>query len=404
MMLTYLIDFFTMYSSTIPYVVFFHMFYGKEDSMKESLLWMLPCTLLFYAVVMLSYLIPNELLGMAVKTVVNSLLYILFFHIRFRKPYLQLFFLTCQVSIIVIFSQLLLSVFLDLSYFTNYLSEERQFLYITIVSLLCSVLEVFLVWFFLTFFKKSFSKVRIPGSLLLLLVVTLTAIVSQGALLMYFNNSDSVVSPVIMIPLIILYVALLGAPIYMMFHETTLRQRIRKLPVFSVSNEHLNDQLHFLEQQKQEIQAAETELRNYKQNADLSVSINDVYAAANKYVENLYTDNPVINTLLMYYSDRFEHAGITYSFQFETSTYTPIPDNFLIYVFSGLLDNMHSSVSLRFTRNANIYTLSVSTTGGITDTAHLVLKSLQNLSSKDKVRFETYSADQADHIRIHFLT
>ena len=42
MMLTYLIDFFTMYSSTIPYVVFFHMFYGKEDSMKESLLWMLP--------------------------------------------------------------------------------------------------------------------------------------------------------------------------------------------------------------------------------------------------------------------------------------------------------------------------------------------------------------------------
>ena len=106
----------------------------------------------------------------------------------------------------------------------------------------------------------------------------------------------------------------------------------------------------------------------------------------------------------MYYSDRFERAGITYSFQFETSTYTPIPDNFLIYVFSGLLDNMHSSVSLRFTRNANIYTLSVSTTGGITDTAHLALKSLQNLSSKDKIRFETYSADQEDHIRIHFLT
>ena len=40
---------------------------------------MIPFCVLFYITVNLSYLIPDELLGMSFKTVVNSLLYIIFF-------------------------------------------------------------------------------------------------------------------------------------------------------------------------------------------------------------------------------------------------------------------------------------------------------------------------------------
>ena len=141
-----LIDFFTMYTSTIPYIVYFHLVYDAQDSMKKSLLWMIPFCVLFYITVNLSYLIPDELLGMSFKTVVNSLLYILFFMVRFRKPFLHVFSHICMISVIVIFTQLVLSSLVDLSYFTNYLEEQKQFLYITLVSLLCNALEVFFVW------------------------------------------------------------------------------------------------------------------------------------------------------------------------------------------------------------------------------------------------------------------
>ena len=91
-----LIDFFTMYTSTIPYIVYFHLVYDAQDSMKKSLLWMIPFCVLFYITVNLSYLIPDELLGMSFKTVVNSLLYIIFFMVRFRKPFLHVFSHICM--------------------------------------------------------------------------------------------------------------------------------------------------------------------------------------------------------------------------------------------------------------------------------------------------------------------
>ena len=398
-----LIDFFTMYTSTIPYIVYFHLVYDAQDSMKKSLLWMIPFCVLFYITVNLSYLIPDELLGMSFKTVVNSLLYILFFMVRFRKPFLHVFSHICMISVIVIFTQLVLSSFVDLSYFTNYLEEQKQFLYITLVSLLCNALEVFFVWIFMRFYKNAFSTIKIPTRYIILFAISLVIVVTQGSLLMYFNNSDSTVSAGTMILLTIVYELFLGAPFYLMMHESFLRKRIRQVPVFSVANERLNDQMQFLEQQKALIQTAETKLNEYKQKADLSESINPVFDAANAYIENLYTDNPVINTLLMYYASLYDRTGVQYLFELGTSTYTPIPDSLMIYIFSSLLDAAEQFFTLRFSRSANLYTLHADTGGKISEAQYLMLESLPSLSTDIDITCSTEKDDARKSVEIRFL-
>jgi len=283
------------------------------------------------------------------------------------------------------------------------ITEQKQFLYITLVSLLCNALEVFFVWIFMRFYKNAFSTIKVPTRYIILFAISLVIVVTQGSLLLYFNNSDFTVSAGTMILLTIVYELFLGAAFYEMMHESFLRKRIRQVPVFSVAIERLNDQLQFLEQQKALIQTAETKLHEYKQKADLSESINPVFDAANAYIENLYTDNPVINTLLMYYTSLYDRTGVQYSFELGTSTYTPISDSLMIYIFSSLLDAAEQFFTLRFSRSANLYTVYACTGGRISDAQYLMLESLPSLSTDIDITCSTEKDDARKSVEIRFL-
>ena len=314
-------DFVVLYASLIPITVFFHILYDRQDLLKETFLLLLPYNFLFFAVQELTMLVPDEFTGMLMKTVLCRILYVFFFAKRLKKPFLTILFQSYIVSVLVAFSQLFLSAVVDLSYFTNYLSVEKDILADTMISLTSTVIETTLVIITLKLFKKSLKELRIPARYTFASIVSIIIVSYQGAVLLYLNTTATAVSPVIIGGILLLTTINIALSLFLFFNEAGLQKTISQLPVFISAGEHLNHQLTFLERQKKELSVFETALHEYKKTADLSVSVNPLFQADKTYTKFLYTDNPAVNTLLLYYRDHFSENSIPFQFDFRCSTY-----------------------------------------------------------------------------------
>ena len=391
-------DFVVLYASLIPITVFFHILYDRQDLLKETFLLLLPYNFLFFAVQELTMLVPDEFTGMLIKTIACRILYVFFFAKRLKKPFLTILFQSYIVSVLVAFSQLFLSAVVDLSYFTGYLSVEKDILADTMISLTSTVIETTLVIITLKLFRKSLKELRIPARYTFASIVSIIIVAYQGAVLLYLNTTDTAISPVIIGGILLLTVINIALSLFLFVNEAGLQKTISQLPVFISAGEHLNRQLTFLERQKKELSVFETALHEYKKTADLSVSVNPLFQADKTYTEFLYTDNPAVNTLLLYYSDYFSENSIPFQFEFRCSTYTGISDYLLIYLFSGLLEAVRQSVTLSFQKNANIYSIEMTTSKKAAHPIIMVLESLLTIASDTEITYRIKDRDNELHL------
>ena len=347
-------DYITLYISSIPYAVFFLFFNDRKKELKKTLLFFLPYNLLFLVVYRASLLIPNELAGMLVKTIASRILIVVYFQRVLKISVLRTLLQSYLASAIIMFSELFLSAFLDVSGFTHYLTQEQNIGYELFVSVIHCIVESVAAALAVLFIKRKSCGIQIPTRYLLIAIFSLLLVTVEGALLYYLNNSSAELPVPVMI--LIVSAAMIAAvlPLLILSDQERVKRVLAKLPVFSASRKHLNDQIRYLQQQMEELKSAEQSLAEYKAKGDFSASVNDVFASREDFNAQLYTDNPVINTLLLSYADRFEQDGTKYQFEIQCSTYTELSDYFLIYVFSGMLDSAKQYVNLAFRKNVNI--------------------------------------------------
>lgn len=360
-MIEVLAEFIDLYCSGIPYAVFLLFLNDRQKDLKKTLLYLIPYNILFFAVYRGSLLIPNELAGMLIKTICSRILIVVFFQRILKISILRTLLQSYMASVIVMFSELFLSVFFDVSWFTHYLSQESNIIYVTSVSLFHSFFETIAAWAAVKLSKRFYRPIRIPTRYHLIAILSLALVTTEGALLYYLNNSSFVFPLPFIILLVLVSLAATVLPLSVLRDEERLKQVISRLPVFRSSREHLDKQLEYLRSQTNDLKEAKKSLESYKAEADFSASVNEVFHSREGFIDSLYTDNPAINTLLLYYADRFDKDGIRYSFEMHCSTYTDFPDYNLIYLFSGLLDTSRNYAELSMDKNANIYTVSFST-------------------------------------------
>lgn len=392
--MTELVNFFLLYASTISYAIFFHYYYDRTDTLKDTLLFFIPLTVVFYIVLELSYLIPNEFAGMIVKTICCRIIFVLYFRWKLKIKFLTTLMQTYIVSFFVVFSQLTLSLFADLSYYTNYLSMEQPVLFTFFFSLLSNIIENICVFITVKLIRKyNIRSSPVPARYILIALASLALISTEGAILFYFNTSSAKLSLPFIVLLVILTVTAASLPLHILSNQERLKHVLSFLPEFVSTQDHLNKQLAFLDRQTNELLEAHKSLDDYKAKGDFSVSVNDVFHSQEEFIERLYTDNPVINTLLMDYADLFEQGNIRYSFDIRCSTYTGFSDYFMIYLFSGLLDTARQTADLSLSRTANIYSFRFRTDESAKQEIRAFLKSASLLSAE----YQTMSSEEHDN-------
>ena len=382
----FIVTYIVFYLSTIPYALFYHQFFDRMDTFKKSLLIMLPFTFVFLGIYYFSLLFPSELIGMIVKTLLVGFLLVLYFAKSFKISMRSSFIGICIVNVIVIFSQLLMSVFFDLSGATNYLTAARNPIYETIIEVTCSAVECIILVILNHFYHSRKEVLRLPFRYVAIGTFSLLALTIQGAILLYLNTSTQKLSSLSIIGVcgISLVAALL--PVVLIFDDNKMRHRLQTMPVISSMNEHLNIQLNYLQNQIEYADKAEEDLRQYKHTADLSKSIDDVFQSHQKYEEVLFTDNPVINTLLMYYDDELNRKKIPHRFDIKCSTYTFLPDSMMIYCLSGLLNRAEDSLDLYMMKNANILSITCETAKHDRSKVNVLINTLQKLNPSIEVK------------------
>ncbi len=341
---------------------------------------MLPFTLVFLGIYYFSLLLPSELIGMIVKTLLVGFLFVIYYAKSFRISMRSSFIGICIINVIVIFCQLLMSVFFDLSGATNYLTVAHNPIYETIIEVTCSAVECIVLVILNHFYHSRKKVLQLPFRYVAIGTFSLIALTIQGAILLYLNTSTQKLSSLSMIAVCSISLVTALVPVALIFDNNKMRHRLQTMPVISSMNEHLNIQLNYLQNQIESADKAEADLKQYKHTADLSKSIDDVFQSHQKYEKVLFTDNPVINTLLMYYDDEFNRKKIAHRFEIKCSTYTFLPDSMMIYCLSGLLNSTEASLVLSMMKNANILSIAIETAKFNRREINIVVSTLQKLN------------------------
>lgn len=396
----FIVTYFVFYLSTIPYALFYHQFFDRMDTFKKSLLMMLPFTLVFLGIYYCSLLFPSELIGMSVKTLLTGFLLVLYFAKSFRISIRSSFIAICIINVIVIFSQLLMSVFFDLSGATNYLTAAHNPFYETIIEVTCSVVECIVLVILNHFYHSRKEVFHLPFRYVVIGTFSLVALSIQGAILLYLNTSTQRLSSLSMIAVCSISLVTALLPVALILDNNKMRHRLQTMPVILSMNEHLNIQLNYLQNQIEYADKAEADLKQYKHTADLSKSIDDVFQSHQKYEEVLFTDNPVINTLLMYYDDEFNRKKIAHRFEIKCSTYTFLPDSMMIYCLSGLLNSTEASLVLSMMKNANILYIAIETEKYSRREINILASTLQKLNPTIEVDCISADSNKPRHLTL----
>ena len=354
---------FCLYYSTVVCAVFLGNFHREVYKIPRAMLYMIPAAPAFYLIYTWSRTIPDAVAGMLVKTILSRITFSLALCKGMNRPFLITFLETYLVMPVIAFTEILLSSVVDLSAFTGPLSDQTSVIGNSIIQLAASTVEILLAWPVSSALRNVLEKRVIPFRYTLLAFTSLVTVSVQGALFFFLNVSDKPIPSLVLAGLAFISLITLCGSLYLMFNEAVARKSASRLPFFTSAQESLKRQLIFLDRQAEWIKAAQTSVKDYRKAGDLSRSIDKIFEVHNRFKDSLYTDNPVINTLLQYYASHFKEAGIPFSFSITCSTYTPFSDYLMICLLSGLLDLVRGPVSLSLARSANVYEIRLHASG-----------------------------------------
>ena len=378
-MLSLVGEFITLYLSVWPFLFYCCSYYGKWKRLFELMVKAIPLTFLCWAVYGLASLIPNRMVGMLVKTINNA--FIIGFFLKRMFPKVHTSTVTSHVLVVItstVLFELAVSMCID---FSPIITGEGNPVFSTVLFLLVDALEIVLLSAAAPFLKRLRTPLseglplRYHVTFCLMIVSTLFYL----TLLPYYHSMKEPI-PWGMVLFVVLMRAGggIGAVVLTVDEDRARRALMQKRAVQKASDM-LGEQLTYLKRQKGEIAKVQEAVNSYRKNADFAGSIDDLFEQRKAYIEGRYCEDPILNTLLMYYADTYARKGISSEFNIHMDGSVSYSPALRLNLYNSLLASACDHARLEIVSAKNAYSVRFETGEEAERELKKALASLQSL-------------------------
>jgi len=238
-----------------------------------------------------------------------------------------------------------------------------------VIYILSDAIEACLLALASRFYGSSSTAPLAPRLQFTLLAAMLFQIMALTAV-SYCNLYSSVSRTLPELVLIILFTASNLGTIYLLYMIHRNRVLHEHAMVLGIRESVMDSQMRFLQQENVKAMELQQEITAAMSDLDANeASMAQLAADYHAYRSQVYSDSPVLDTLLKSYAARFQEMSIRFSFQIQCAMANTMDPLDLVGIFSNLLDNAmeavqanppdHREIRLNVRRAANVLSIEI---------------------------------------------
>ncbi len=343
----------------LVYWYFFSHAVTERAEKKHVLLFVIMCVLLYPLDLLIAHL-PGST-GLMVKMLAHMALFCVFLY-RYlvhdwKKTVLLVVIVIAASALSEVFAALLWGGLISLEFDTFITSTwyDMGLFYLSVDAM------EFLVLLLILKLMQRKQKSRLTNQVWLLGTSSILFQTLAWGNLSYMNTAPDTKAPVPSIVIIILLLLSTAGTLMAVRRMLKEQKMLAQKEKLDQTSEHLDEQYVYLNQQKDAINRVRSTINDYKINFTEDLSVDTVHESTMDYLNEQYSDNIVLNTLLKYYGKKFDEQNIPHQFRILCSMRDVLPEDKIVIIFASLLDHISGSADLTLNTAKGIYRIDLVT-------------------------------------------
>ena len=343
----------------LVYWYFFSHAVTERAEKKHVLLFVIMCVLLYPLDLLIAHL-PGST-GLMVKMLAHMALFCVFLYCYlvhdWKKTVLLVVIVIAASALSEVFAALLWGGLISLEFDTFITSTwyDMGLFYLSVDAM------EFLVLLLILKLMQRKQKSRLTNQVWLLGTSSILFQTLAWGNLSYMNTAPDTKAPVPSIVIIILLLLSTAGTLMAVRRMLKEQKMLAQKEKLDQTSEHLDEQYVYLNQQKDAINRVRSTINDYKINFTEDLSVDTVHESTMDYLNEQYSDNIVLNTLLKYYGKKFDEQNIPHQFRILCSMRDVLPEDKIVIIFASLLDHISGSADLTLNTAKGIYRIDLVT-------------------------------------------
>ncbi|MBR2845374.1 MAG: hypothetical protein IKF00_09220 [Solobacterium sp.] len=343
----------------LVYWYFFSHAVTERTEKKHVLMFVIMCVLLYPLDLLIAHL-PGST-GLMVKMLAHMALFCVFLYCYlvhdWKKTVLLVVIVIAASALSEVFAALLWGGLISLEFDTFITSTwyDMGLFYLSVDAM------EFLVLLLILKLMQRKQKSKLTNQVWLLGTSSILFQTLAWGNLSYMNTAPDTKAPVPSIVIIILLLLSTAGTLMAVRRMLKEQKMLAQKEKLDQTSEHLDEQYVYLNQQKEAINRVRSTINDYKINFTEDLSVDTVHESTMDYLNEQYSDNIVLNTLLKYYGKKFDEQNIPHQFRILCSMRDVLPEDKIVIIFASLLDHISGSADLTLNTAKGIYRIDLVT-------------------------------------------